>query len=115
MKFGNLFMPSIDLSTTCKVTEQIIRIETDISIINFQKTLQIALRNVLGTEVFVELRKVDDGEHKILGNHVYNMLKLIVASYIKLRFHHIAKSKNLVVNPETVRSAYTKTIQFKGQ
>ena len=67
------------------------------------------------TEVFSKLRKVDEEDHRILGNHVYNMLKLIVASYIKIRFYHIAKSKNLVVNPETIRSTYTKTIQFKGQ
>jgi hypothetical protein len=114
---GGLFIPSDDLITCCRITELVIREVSNKGLRKMKnKTiLELSMRNILDTEAFNDLRTTSYMDHKPLGNHVFELIKLIVLQYSKVRLHHMAKERTLSLNKPCVRNKLTKTILFKGQ
>jgi hypothetical protein len=48
-------------------------------------------------------------------NHVFLLVKNISMSYLKIRFHHLAKEKNLSLTENFVRKKLSKLILFYHQ
>lgn len=48
-------------------------------------------------------------------NHVYTLVKLITASYLKIRLHHLAKERSRSLSKEFIRQKLTKLILFNHQ
>jgi len=49
------------------------------------------------------------------SNHIFVMIKVLVACYIKIRMHHLAKQKTAEVTGVAVRKQLSKLILFKNQ
>ena len=47
-------------------------------------------------------------------NHVFELVKLISAAYLKVRLHHLAKEKTQSLTSSYVRKTYSKLILFKA-
>lgn len=48
-------------------------------------------------------------------NHVFDLVKVISSSYLKIRLHHLAREKTFSITENFVRSKLTKAVLFQHQ
>jgi len=108
---------SPDVIYLCKLAESEFRI--------IKGTANLNKENIIEILVIKCLRNMNKSVFKCLhdhmfdedaqGNHVIFLIKIIIAKYLKLRFHHKANSINDLRNNKRVRSVLTKQILFSNQ
>lgn len=114
---SGLINASPDVIYLCKLAESEFRI--------IEGTTNLNKENIIEILVIKCLRNMNKSVFKCLhdhmfdedaqGNHVIFLIKIIIAKYLKLRFHHKANSINDLRNNKRVRSVLTKQILFSNQ
>ena len=88
----------------------------------FEQTDNLDKKNIMEIFVIKCLRNKHKSVFKCLhdhmfdegpqGNHVISLVKIIIAKYLKIRFHHKADSINDLRHSKRIRSVLTKQILF---
>ena len=51
----------------------------------------------------------------IEDNHIYNLIKLVAKSYLKIRFHQLGELKTTEISEPKIQKKLTKLVLFKNQ
>lgn len=114
---GSLIHPSSDVVYICTTAERVMKgtCNNEADIIKFsrnkEKILNEILRQFVGTNIFQPLHSHTRNQDA-LYNHRFQLIKLIIQSYVKIRMYHLIK---LWTTKPSERQFYTKLILFKGQ
>lgn len=115
---GGLVVPSAGVVHICNTAEKIIRQMIGINKANNTVTTQSMICRVLASLGPGDILNM--GEHMIdtqdgIDNHHFRLIRRVIAGYLTIRQHHIAKLHSLQLQGSSVRHKLTKTILFKGQ
>ena len=68
----------------------------------------------VGMSVFPSLKK-HMFDSTVESNHIFHLIKVVVACYVKVRMHHLAKQKTAEITGVAIRKQLSKLILFKNQ
>jgi hypothetical protein len=113
-------LPSHDVIAICNKAERVIRFalrETNgksvLHRISETSIVHEILQQCIDTNLFSSLRE-HLYDQDALYNHSYNLLKVIVCKYVKIRLYFIGRTDS-VNNLVSVRNSLNKLVLFKGQ
>lgn len=120
---GGLQKPSSSTIYICQTTEKVIRREDNLHGTSLPKkgNLSDSLTVSAMTELSGHLEKLFPElqnhmfESAAESNHFVRLVKCVIASYIKIRMHRIAKTETTKITGSNIRKQLTKLILFKHQ
>ena len=118
---GRLHNPSFSVRKICQAGEQCLREmlvtekklvpSSQLDIIELQGRI---LRKLDASSLFPSLN-AHFLESPPDNGHLYQLVKSVVSSFLKVRLHHVAKERNATLSGKKVRHMYTKLVLFKHQ
>lgn len=119
---GGLFKPSEDLIILCKLIEKTIQLEKAKGVfkMKFRQIDDAVKKKCISMNLFSNLhmefncKALREVSFEIRSRHKFELISAVCKSYCTTRLHFIAKSSTLSYKPKTIRSRYTKLIQFTG-
>lgn len=110
---GGLIKPNKNVIEICKIAERIIREYQDIDKSNVVSKITLNCMKKINISKYFQQLTYHFFEQEPLNNHLLQLIKIILNTYITLRLHHINSSTNAI--DQKIRNFYTKLILFKHQ
>jgi len=117
---GGLVKPSKSVIVVCRETEKCFNRMKAVLGDNLPQAsmLPTVVSNVVldevGTTTFTNLHS-HMFDSTADNNHIFTLIKVIVACYTKIRMHHLAKQKTAQITGVSIRKELSKLILFKHQ
>ncbi|KAK6167117.1 hypothetical protein SNE40_021217 [Patella caerulea] len=115
---GGLLKPSDGLVKIITIAEKLLRYMSPKNTPSHSCTmlkLQAAVLEEVGGVDLLKLKSHIDDTHLGIDNHYYDLIRLVVGIFFKLRQHHIVRLHNIKLKAKSIRQKLTKSILFMGQ
>ena len=118
---GNLFKPTSSVIRVCKDTKkcnQRMVLATDGKLpqyIGLSDVIAVSVLGYLGTSDFSTDLQSHVLESAVDDNHIFQLIKIIVKCYCKVRFYHLGKETTDKIGGTKIRKLLSKLILFKNQ
>lgn len=110
---GGLIKPNKNVVEICKIAERVIREYQEIDKSNVVSKITLTCMKKINISKYFPQLTNHFFEQEPLNNHLLQLIKIILNTYITLRLHHINSSTNAI--DHKIRTFYTKLIHFKHQ